>query len=157
MRGRSGTGDVTGKVVDTSSNLALERNNVLRPHSGQGAFVVAVQVDEALEGPLFPAGEEPVDGPALVGLQVIFKEALGEVAADRVAGLFITIGTKTLGDELQILHQVFLRPGHTSELNEPVRGIVGEPIHLHDGMIPSRSAGKVLYWLGSNPLFPLWA
>lgn len=54
-------GLVTFELLDTGGDLALEWDDVLSPHSGQRAFMVAVQVDEALEGPLFAAGEQPVD------------------------------------------------------------------------------------------------
>jgi hypothetical protein len=51
-------------------------------------LVVAVQVDQALEGFVFAAGEAPVDRALLVGLQVVFEELVGEVAAEGVSGGF---------------------------------------------------------------------
>src|SRR5256885_9225326 len=128
MRGRSSSGDVTGKVVDTSSDLALKRNRVLRSHPGQRALVITVQIGKTLERPLLAAGEEPVDGPAFVGFQVIFEEILSEVAADRVARMFVPVGSNALGDELEILFQVFLWPGHAYELDETISSIVRKPV-----------------------------
>ena len=61
------------------------------------------------------------------------------------------VRAEAVGDELQVLFQVLLRPGHADELDEAVGGVVGEPVGLHDREMPSWSAGKVLYWLGSKP------
>ena len=58
-------------------------------------------------------------------------EASGEVAANRVTGLLVPVRAKAVGDELQILFQVLLRPGHADELHEPVGGVIGEPVGLH--------------------------
>ena len=90
--GRLAAGLVVFELVDAGGDLALKRNDVLGAHPGQRAFVVAVQVDEALEGPLLAAGEQPVDGPLLVDLQVVLVEPGGEVAADRFPGLLARSG-----------------------------------------------------------------
>ena len=44
--------------------------------------MVAVQIYEGLEGALFAAAEQPVNGTLLVNLQVVFEELVGDVAAD---------------------------------------------------------------------------
>ena len=64
--GAGGLRLITFQLLDPGGELALERDDVLGAYPGQRAFVVAVQVDEALEGPLLAGGEQPVDGPALV-------------------------------------------------------------------------------------------
>ncbi|NKB16658.1 MAG: hypothetical protein HC774_07065 [Sphingomonadales bacterium] len=61
--------------------------------------MVAMEIDKALECALLAAGEEPVDRSALVGLQMIFEEALREVTANGVTRLLATVGAKTLGHE----------------------------------------------------------
>ena len=95
--------------------------------------MVAVQVDEALEGPLFAAGEKPVDRAALVYRQVVLVEAGGEVAANGVTALLVAVWAEAVGDEGEVLCQVLPGPGHADELDQPVAGVIGEPVGLHHG------------------------
>ena len=62
-----------------------------------------MQVDEALKGPLFAAREKPIDRPALIHRQMVLEEASGQIAADRLAGLLISIRAKALDDELDYI------------------------------------------------------
>ena len=124
VTGAGRLGLVAFELFDAGGDLALERDDVLGAHPGQRAFVVAVQVDEALEGPLLAAGEQPVDWPLLVHRQVVLVEPGGEVAADRVPWLFVAGRAEAVGDELQVLFQVFLRPCHADELHDAVGGVV---------------------------------
>ena len=78
--------DVPCQLFDAGGDLALQRDDVFGAHARQRALVVAVQIDQALEGLLLAAGEQPVDGPLLVGLQVILEELVAEVAADASRG-----------------------------------------------------------------------
>ena len=50
------------ELFNAGGDLALERDDVLGAHPGKRAFLVTVQVDEALESPLLAAREDP--GPA---------------------------------------------------------------------------------------------
>jgi hypothetical protein len=102
----------------------LKGDDVLGAHPGQRAFVVAVQVDEALEGPLLAAGKQPVDWSLLVHRQVVLVEPGSEVAADRLPWLRAVVRAEAVGDELQVLFQVFLRPRHADELHDAVGGVV---------------------------------
>ena len=64
LRGRGGLGDVVASWSRREASLPWSGMTYsVRMRDGR-ALVVAVQVDEALEGPLLAAGEEPVDGPA---------------------------------------------------------------------------------------------
>ena len=78
---RSRDGNVPLQLANTRCHHPLQRDHVLGAHPGQRAFVVAVQIDEALEGLLLTAREQPVDGALLVGLQMVLEEAVAEVAA----------------------------------------------------------------------------
>ena len=82
MGGGRGDLDVTLESLEPRRHFALKWNDVLAPHPRERALVVAVQVDQALEGLLLAAREEPVDGALLVGLQVVLEEAVAEVAAN---------------------------------------------------------------------------
>ena len=62
-----------------------------------------MEIDQALEGPQFAAGEEPVDGPLLVHLHVVLEKACGDVTADRFARGFIPVWAKAFGHELEVL------------------------------------------------------
>ena len=87
---------------------------------------------------------------------MVLVEPRGEVAANRVPGCS-SLRAKALGDELQILFQVFLRPGDADELLEAVGGVVGEPVDLDqrdNAVIVSR---KGLVLAGVEALLPLWA
>ena len=55
---------------------------------------------------------------------MVLVEAGGEVAADRVSWLLALGRAEAVGDELQVLFQVFLRPRHADELDEAVGGVV---------------------------------
>ena len=157
-RGAGRLGLVAFQLVDAGGDLALERDDVLGAHPGQRAFVVAVQVDEALEGPLLAAGEQPVDGPLLVHRQVVLVEPGGEVAADRVPWLLAVGRAEAVGDELQVLFQVFLRPRHADELHEAVGGVVPDaPIGFEqrDDAVVVGPEGLVL--AGVEARLPLWA
>lgn len=84
--GGGGGLDVFFYGFDAGLELAGQGDDVFGAHAGQGAGVVAVEVDQGLEGALFAAAEEPVDRALLVGLQVIFEKAVCEVAADGIFG-----------------------------------------------------------------------
>src|ERR1700677_681095 len=83
-----------------------------------------MQVDKGLKGALFSAREDPVDGTFLVSRQMVFVESGGKVAADRVSWLFVAGGTEAVGDELQVLFEMFLRPCPSDELNDAFSGVV---------------------------------
>ncbi|MOA47405.1 hypothetical protein D3C78_1700370 [compost metagenome] len=83
--GSAGTGfDVLLKLVGVGIELGCQRNDVLGTHARQGAFVIAVQVDQTLEGFVFTGAKKPIDGALLVGFQVILEELGAQVAADGV-------------------------------------------------------------------------
>src|SRR5215510_7054193 len=73
---------------------------------------------------MLAAAKEPVDGPLLVYRQVVLVEPRGEVAADRLSWLLAVVRAEAVGDELQILLQVFPGPNHTDKLHDPVGGVV---------------------------------
>ena len=56
---------------------------------------------------------------------MVFVEPRGEVAADRLSWLLAVIRAKAVGNELQVLLQVFLRPRHADELHEAIEGAEG--------------------------------
>src|SRR5712691_2569345 len=60
-------------------------------------------------------------------------EACGAVAADGVTRLLVTVRAKAVGDKREVLFQVLLGPGHAAELDQPVAGVIGEPVGLHHG------------------------
>ena len=72
--------------------------------------MVAVQVDQALEGFLFAAGEEPVDRAVFVGLEVLLVEPAGQVAAERVLRGFALFGVEARGQEGEVGIKVFGGP-----------------------------------------------
>ena len=102
LRCGSGGADVGGQLFDVGRVAALEQDDVLGTHPGERAFVVAAQVNKALEGPLFAAGEQPVDWPSLVRRQVVLVEPGGKVAANRVPWLLVASRPETVSDELQV-------------------------------------------------------
>ena len=59
--------------------------------------MIAAQVDEALEGFLFAAGEEPIVWAIYVGLEVLLGEPAGQVAAERVPLGFALLGVNVVG------------------------------------------------------------
>ena len=70
-----------------------------------------MEVDEALKGFLLSACKEPVDGAFLVGLQVVFEEAVAEVAAEGVTAGFVFSGRKVVGQKSEVVFQVGFIPG----------------------------------------------
>ena len=76
---------------------------------------------------MLTAGKQPVDWPPLVKRQVVLIKTGGEIATDRFSrncSLLVVGGTEAVGDEFQVLVQVFLRPHHTDEFHNAVGGIV---------------------------------
>jgi hypothetical protein len=65
VRGRTGSRNVIGQLANTGGDFPLKGDDVLDSDSGRGALVIPMEVDEALEGPLLAAGEQPVDWPLL--------------------------------------------------------------------------------------------
>src|SRR5271157_296736 len=59
-------------------------------------------------------------------------EARGEVAADCVSGQFFPVRAEPVGEELEVLFEVLLRPSYANELDEAVGGVAGEPGSLGD-------------------------
>ena len=121
------------QVFDPGLVFALQRSDVHGPHTGQGGFIVAVQIDQALEGLVLAAGKQPVDGPLLVYFQVVvLEELVADVAADGIYGFFTLLGTQAVGYNLQVLVQGLRRPGNLDELHKPVGGVVCKPVLVHD-------------------------
>ena len=60
--GAAGGCGILEQHVDAVLDFAGEGHDVFGAQAGQGARVVAVQIDQGLEGALFAAAEEPVDG-----------------------------------------------------------------------------------------------
>ena len=74
--------DLVFQLIQVGVVLAQQRGDVLGAHPGQGAFVVAVQVDQALKGFLFAGAEQPVYRTLFIGFQMVLIELAGEVAAN---------------------------------------------------------------------------
>ena len=146
------------ELLQAGRHLALERDHVLAPHPRQRALVVAVEVDQALEGLLLAAGKEPVDGALLVGLQVVLEELVVEVAADGVAAGLVLLGREVLGQEGEVVFEVRRVPGLGEKLDHPVAGVVLEPLGVgeRDDAVVVGGEGGVLAE-GSKPSLPLWA
>ena len=53
----------------------------------QQVWLIAVHIDQALEAVLLAGGEEPVNRPLLVNLQVVGIEVVQEVIPDHLAGV----------------------------------------------------------------------
>src|SRR5690606_674733 len=106
----AGAVDVFCQLVDAALHAALQGNDVFHAHTGQGALVVAVQINQAFEGLLFAAGEQPVNWALFVGLQMILKEAGRQVATDGVVGSFAGLAAKAIGQPFHILNQGVLAP-----------------------------------------------
>ena len=82
--------------LDAALDLAGEGHDVFGAQAGECALVVAVQIDQGLEGALFAAAEEPVDGALFVGLQVVFEELVGDVAADGLVRSLRSFGAQAM-------------------------------------------------------------
>ena len=111
-----------------------------------------MQVDQTLEGLLFAAGEEPVDGPVLVALQVVLEEAVAEVAADGVAARLIVSGREVVGQEGEVGFQVALVPGHAHKLDQAVGGIVVKPLGIgeREQAVVVGGEGGVAAWIEAH-------
>src|SRR5665213_2461432 len=71
-------------------------------------------------------------------------EPVSEVTADCLPWLVAVVRAEAIGDELQVLFQVLLRPRYTDELHESISGIVPDaPIDFED-----RDDAIVVSWEG---------
>lgn len=104
--------------------------DVARAHARHRVAVVAVDVDERLEAVLLARIEEPVDRPLLVGLAVIFVEAVDEVAADVLERA--ALAAERIRDELQILLIVLLAVDRSEPDAEAVDDVVLEVLVIAD-------------------------
>ncbi len=111
-------------MLKTGLQLGIELAQVLVQHRRDGRRRVAVHVDERVERAV-QAGEEPVDRPLLVSLDVILIERLHEV----VAQVFHTEG---LSDEAEVLLEMLLAEGCTKKLPEARDDVILEPVTIHD-------------------------
>ena len=154
-RGRGG--NIPLQLAYTRSHHALQRDHIFGTHPGQCAFVVAVQIDEALEGFVPTAAEQPVDGALLVGLQMVLEEAVAQVAAQRLTAGLVLPTLQVIGQEGEVVFEVALVPSRRDELDESVGGIVVEPFAISewdDAVWVGREPGVAA---GVEVCVPLWA
>ena len=121
------------KHVDSALDLASERHYVFGAQTGECAFVVAVQIDQGLEGALFAAAKEPVNGALLVSLQVVFEELVGDVAADGLIWGLRRSGAQALGQPGHVFFQGVWPPDGAQEFADAAGCIVGKPEFFGDG------------------------
>ena len=119
--------------LDAALDFAGEGYDVFGAQAGECAFVVAVQVDQSLEGALFATAEEPVDGALFIGLQVVFEELVGNVAANGLVWGFRGFGAQALGQPGHVVFQCVWPPDGTQEFTDAAGCVVGKPEFVGDG------------------------
>lgn len=106
--------------------------DVVRPHTSEGVFIVAVEVDQRLEAVLLPGIKEPVDRTLLVTLAMVGVEVIEEVITDHLTGKPLAAG-ETISNEQEIIHKVLLAKGCGEPCTEAVYNIVLEVFIITNG------------------------
>ena len=111
-------------LIDAGGHAALEGQDVFRPHARERALVVAVKVHERLKGALRAAGEQPVDRPLLVPLQMVGEEVAQEEFPDVLADRRL--------DEGEVLLETLVAERYAQERMKAGRGVAIDPIAIQE-------------------------
>ena len=129
--------------VDLRLINPLHLVEVVHPEISDGVRCVAVEVDQRLEAVLLATVEQPVNRALLVGLAVILKKVLEEVAADDLPAA-VALTSQRPGDEVQIFFQRVLAVGGFQPAAQAGDNIVFQILFVGDGdnTISIRLIGK---------------